>query len=96
MKNKNEWKPGAQPTDETIAEVLGMDDDSLRTMVRSIAEASGVSGARADMMTRDADAIRRKLSSVRAEDLQRALAQITPEQMTALTEQLQKLKQQNK
>ena len=95
MKNKNDWQSVPSPTDEQISEVLGMDDDRLRTIVRAIAEAGGMSRGRADAMTRDADAIRRKLSTVRAEDLQRALSQISPEQMAALTEQMQKLKQQN-
>lgn len=92
MKNKNGWQP---PTDDTIAEVLGMEDDRLRAIVRTIAEAGGMSEARADAMSRDADVIRRKLSSVRMEDMQKAMAQISPDQLEALSEQLRKLKSPN-
>ena len=92
MKNKNGWQP---PTDDTISEVLGMEDDRLRAIVRAIAEAGGMSNERADAMSRDADMIRRKLSSIRSEDVQKAMAQISPDQMAALAEQLQKLKPKN-
>ena len=92
MKNKNGWQP---PTDDTISEVLGMEDDRLRAMVRAIAEAGGMSDDRADAVSRDADAIRRRLSSIRAEDVQKAMAQIPPEQMAALAEQLRRLKPKN-
>ena len=92
MKNKNGWQP---PTDDTIAEVLGMEDDRLRAIVRTIAEAGGMSEERADAMSRDADVIRRKLSSVRMEDMQKAMAQISPDQLAALSEQLRKLKSPN-
>ena len=92
MKNKNGWQP---PTDDTISEVLGMEDDRLRAIVRAIAEAGGMSNERADAMSRDADMIRRKLSSIRSEDVQKAMAQISPDQMAALAEQLQKRKPKN-
>ena len=92
MKNKNGWQP---PTEDTISEVLGMEDDRLRAIVRAIAEAGGMSNERADAMSRDADMIRRKLSSIRSEDVQKAMAQISPDQMAALAEQLQKLKPKN-
>lgn len=94
MKHKQDWQ-GSAPTDAQLSEVLSMEDDRLREIVRAIAQAGGMSAGRAEAMTRDADAIRRKLSTVRAEDLQKALSQISPEQMAALTEQMQKLKQKN-
>ena len=92
MKNQSGWPKDQSAANEQISQVLSMDDDRLRAAVRAIVEAGGMSGRRADAMTRDADAIRRKLSSIRAEDMQKLLAQISPEQMAALTEQLQKLK----
>ena len=93
MKNKNSWQAEPSQADEKIAAVLGMDDENLRAVVRAVAQAGGMSERRAESMTRDADAIRRKLSSVRTEDLQKLLSQISPEQMAALAEQVQRLKQ---
>ena len=95
MKNKNSWHAEPSAADERISAVLGMDDERLRAVVRTIAQAGGMSERSAAALTSDADTLRRKLSSVRAEDLQKMLSQISPEQMAALTEQMQKLKQKN-
>ena len=95
MKNKNGWHSEPSAAEEKIAAVLGMDDDRLRAVVRAVAQAGGMSERSAAALTGDADTLRRKLSSVRAEDLQKMQSQISPEQMAALTEQMQKLKQKN-
>lgn len=92
MKNKTDMPIEPTQARAQIEQVLGMDDVHLREVIRAIAQAGGMSERRADAITRDADAIRRRLSSVRAEDLQKVLAQISPQQMAQLTEQLQNLK----
>lgn len=92
MKQQNEWTKDGIPTGGEVSQILKLNDDQLRAAVRAVAEAAGMSERRANAVTRDADAIRRKLSSVRTEDLQKLLSQISPEQMAELSAQLQKLK----
>ena len=90
----NEKKKTAhgQLSDSDLAQVLKMNDDQLCAAVRVLAQAGGMDERRAGMLTRNPDAVRRKLSSVRAEDLEAMLSRITPEQMQVLAEQMKKLK----
>lgn len=78
---------GAEPTigREQVDAVLRMDDKSLREAVRALATAGGMSERRAAAVSRDADAIRRRLSSVTAEDLQKMLSRLTPEMLSELS-----------
>lgn len=96
MKQQNGWQADAASAQKKVSEVLGLNDEQLQAALRAVAQASGLSERRTNALTRDPDAIRRKLSSIRAEDLQKMLAQISPEQMAALTEQLQHLKKQER
>lgn len=92
MKQQNGWQTDAASAQEKVAEVLRLNDEQLQAALRAVAQASGLNERRTNALTRDPEAIRRKLSSIRAEDLQKMLAQISPEQMAALTEQMQHLK----
>lgn len=92
MKQQNGWQTDAASAQEKVAEVLRLNDEQLQAALRAVAQASGLNERRTNALTRDPEVIRRKLSSIRAEDLQKMLAQISPEQMAALTEQMQHLK----
>ena len=92
MKQQNGWQTDAASAQEKVAEVLRLNDEQLQAALRAVAQASGLNERRTNALTRAPEAIRRKLSSIRAEDLQKMLAQISPEQMAALTEQMQHLK----
>jgi len=94
MKQQNGWQTDAASAQEKVSEVLRLNDEQLQAALRAVAQASGMNERRANALTRDPDAIRRKLSSIRTEDLQKMLAQISPEQMAALTDQLKHLKNQ--
>ena len=91
MKQQNGFFADPSSASEKLSEVMRLNDAQLQAALRAVAQASGLSTRRTDALTRDPDAIRQKLSSIRAQDLERMLAQITPEQMAALTEQLQRL-----
>ena len=95
MKQANGWQSDGFSAEEKVSQVLRLDDEALQSALRAVAQASGMSVRRAEALTRDPDAIRKKLASVTAEDLQKMLARITPEQMAMLTEQLQKNKTTN-
>ena len=83
---------GVPPIDgNAVSQVLRLDDETLRAAVKALASAGGMDEKRADLMTRDADKIRRKLSGINSEDLQKLLSRITPEQLAALSEQLKQL-----
>ena len=88
MKQQNGLFADGASANEKLSEVMRLDDVQLQAALRAVAQASGLSARRTDALTRDPDAIRRKLSSIRAEDLEKMLAQISPEQMAALSEQL--------
>lgn len=92
MKQQNSYFSDGASASEKLSEVMRLNDAQLQAALRAVAQASGMSGRRTDALTRDPDAIRRKLSSIKAEDIEKMLAQISPEQMTALSEQLQQLK----
>lgn len=94
MKQQNGWQTDAASAQEKVSEVLRLNDEQLQAALRAVAQASGMNERRTNALTRDPDAIRRKLSSIRTEDLQKMLAQISPEQMAALTDQLKHLKNQ--
>ena len=94
MKHTYNEMPDRAKTERQVSDILGMEDTALCDAVRAVAEASGMDARRAQRLTRDADAIRKKLASVRPEDLQRLLAQIPPEQMAAIAGQLEKKKDQ--
>lgn len=70
---------------EQVNAVLQMDDNALREAVRALATAGGMSERRASAVSRDADAIRRRLSSVTAEDLQKMLSRLTPEMLSEIS-----------
>ena len=94
MKQQNGFFSDASSAKEKLSQVMRLNDAQLQAALRAVAEASGLGVRRTDALTRDPDAIRRKLSSIRAEDLEKMLAQISPEQMASLTEQLQLLQNQ--
>lgn len=79
-------------SDSDLAKVLEMDDRKLCETVRALAQAGGMDAHRAGMLTRNPDAVRRKLSSVRAEELEAMLSRVTPEQLQVIAEQMQKWK----
>jgi len=92
LDNNRRNETGVPPIDgNAVSQVLRLDDETLRAAVKAIASAGGVSERRADQMTRDTDKIRRKLSEIRSEDLQKLLSRISPEQLAALSEQLKQL-----
>ena len=94
MKQQNGWNGDASSAQEKVSQVLRLDDAQLQEALRIIARASGMSDRRTDALVRDPDAIRRKLSSIRAEDVEKMLSQISPEQLAALTQQMQNQKNQ--
>ena len=91
MKQQRGLFEDASSANEKLSQVMRLNDAQLQAALRAVAEASGLGARRTDALTRDPDAIRRKLSSIRAEDLEKMLAQISPEQMAVLTEQIQRL-----
>ncbi len=92
MKEQKGFSADVTAAEEQVSRVLGMNDAQLQAALRAVAQASGMSAKRTEALTRDPDAVRRKLSSIRPEDVQNMLARISPEQLAALTEQLQELK----
>ena len=92
MKQQRGLFEDASSANEKLSQVMRLNDAQLQAALRAVAQASGLNERRTNALTRDPEAIRRKLSSIRAEDLKKMLAQISPEQMAALTEQMQHLK----
>ena len=93
MKQQNGWQGDAQQAKEKMSEVLSLNDEQLRAAIRAAAMAGGMNERRAQALSRDPDAIRRRLASVKPEDLQKMLSQISPEQMEALAEQVRQMRQ---
>ena len=91
MKQQRGLFEDASSANEKLSQVMRLNDAQLQAALRTVAEASGLGARRTDALTRDPDAIRRKLSSIRAEDLEKMLAQISPAQMAVLTEQIHRL-----
>ncbi len=92
MKEQNGYLADGASAEEKLSEVLRLNDAQLQAALRAVAQASGLSARRTDALTRNPDAIRRKLSSIRAQDIENMLAQISPAQMAELSEQLKQLK----
>ena len=73
---------------DEVAQVMRLDDQTLREAVRMLATAGGMSERRAAAVSRDADAIRRKLSSVSEQDLQKMLSRLTPQMLAEISDAL--------
>ena len=73
---------------DEVAQVMRLDDQTLREAVRALATAGGMSERRAAAVSRDADAIRRKLSSVSEQDLQKMLSRLTPQMLAEISDAL--------
>lgn len=76
----------------TIDAVLAQSDEQLKATVRAAAEAAGMNRLQTEFMTRDANLIREKLNGITEEDVRGLLARITPEQLSALAEQMKNRK----
>ncbi|MBQ8577962.1 MAG: hypothetical protein IJ449_08410 [Clostridia bacterium] len=71
--------------------VLALNDEQLKQAVHNLAAAGGMDARRADAVSRDPEKLRKKLSSVSERDIEKMLAQIPPEQLRAIAEQLKNL-----
>ncbi len=72
--------------------VMAMDDAGLGALIRSLAMAGGVNAKKAERLSRDTDGIRRKLASLKEEDIRRLLTQVDADTLDTLRAQVEQRK----